>query len=79
MRMQTGNPTMDLHPPPEDKIGLFRPLFRGRDDVCPRRLESRRTGRSDYAPACANEWVRGVGWRGSNTNDHALAVASAKT
>ncbi len=26
----------------------------------PRRFESRRTGRSGYAPACANEWVRGI-------------------
>jgi hypothetical protein len=42
----------------EDKIALFRSLFRGRDDVYPRRFESRRTGKSGYAPACANEWVR---------------------
>ena len=42
------------------KIALFRSLFRGRDDVYPRRFESRKTGRSGYAPACANEWVRGV-------------------
>lgn len=39
------------------KIALFRSLFRGREDVYPRRFESRRTGRSGYAPACANEWV----------------------
>ena len=45
---------------PEAKIALFRSLFRGRDDVYPRRFESRKTGRSGYAPACANEWVRGV-------------------
>ncbi len=44
----------------EAKIALFRSLFRGRDDVYPRRFESRKTGRSGYAPACANEWVRGV-------------------
>src|SRR3954452_15162690 len=43
-----------------EKIALFRSLFRGRDDVYPRRFESRRTGKSGYAPACANEWVRGV-------------------
>jgi len=43
---------------PEAKIALFRSLFRGRDDVYPRRFESRKTGRSGYAPACANEWVR---------------------
>jgi superfamily II DNA or RNA helicase/very-short-patch-repair endonuclease len=42
------------------KIGLFRTLFRGREDVYPRRFESRKTGKAGYAPACANEWVRGV-------------------
>ena len=42
------------------KIALFRSLFRGRDDVYPRRFESRKTGTAGYAPACANEWVRGV-------------------
>src|SRR5216110_3521908 len=44
----------------EAKIALFRSLFRGRQDVYPRRFESRKTGKSGYAPACANEWVRGV-------------------
>jgi superfamily II DNA or RNA helicase/very-short-patch-repair endonuclease len=44
----------------EAKIALFRSLFRGRVDVYPRRFENRKTGRSGYAPACANEWVRGV-------------------
>jgi superfamily II DNA or RNA helicase/very-short-patch-repair endonuclease len=28
--------------------------------VYPRRFESRKTGKSGYAPACANEWVRDV-------------------
>ena len=46
--------------PAVDKIRLFRSLFRGREDVYPRRFENRRTGKSGYAPACANEWVRGV-------------------
>ena len=45
---------------PKAKIALFRSLFRGRDDVYPRRFESRRTGRSGYVPACANEWVPGI-------------------
>ena len=45
---------------PEAKIALFRSLFRGRDDVYPRRFVSRKTGKSGYAPACANEWVRGI-------------------
>lgn len=44
----------------EAKIALFRSLFRGRDDVYPRRFESRKSGRTGYAPACANEWARGI-------------------
>jgi len=51
---------LDNHSSPEDKIALFRSLFGGRDDVYPRRFESRRTGKSGYQPACANEWVRDV-------------------
>lgn len=45
---------------PAEKIALFRSLFRGREDVYPRRFESRKTGRAGYQPACGNEWVRGV-------------------
>ncbi len=45
---------------PADKIALFRSLFRGREDVYPRRFESRKTGKSGYSPACANEWIRDV-------------------
>ena len=51
---------VDCRSSPEAKIALFRSLFRGRDDVYPRRFESRRTGKSGYAPACGNEWVRGI-------------------
>ena len=43
-----------------DKIAVFRSLFRGREDVYPRRFVSRRTGKAGYAPACAHEWVRGL-------------------
>ena len=46
--------------PPESKIALFRSLFRGREDVYPRRFENRRTGKSGYSPACANEWAAGL-------------------
>jgi superfamily II DNA or RNA helicase len=42
------------------KITLFRRLFAGRLEVFPVRWENRNTGKSGYAPACANEWVRGV-------------------
>ena len=54
------SPAVTNHSPPAAKIKLFRSLFRGREDVYPRRFESRKTGKSGYAPACANEWVRGV-------------------
>lgn len=43
-----------------EKIALFRQLFGGRTDVFPARWDNPKTGRSGYAPACANEWVRGV-------------------
>jgi superfamily II DNA or RNA helicase/very-short-patch-repair endonuclease len=51
---------VDHHSSSEAKIALFRSLFRGRTDVYPRRFESRKTGKAGYAPACSNEWVRGV-------------------
>jgi hypothetical protein len=43
-----------------EKVTLFARLFGGRTDVFPVRWENRNTGKSGYAPACANEWVRGV-------------------
>jgi hypothetical protein len=43
-----------------DKIAIFRSLFRGREDVYPRRYENRKTQKSGYSPVCSNEWVRGV-------------------
>mgnify|MGYP000763754161 FL=1 len=45
---------------PEEKIAIFRRLFHGRQDVYPRRFESRKSGKSGYQPACANEWRRGI-------------------
>ena len=60
----------------DEKIALFRSLFRGRADVYPRRFESRKTGKSGYAPACANEWVRGVcESRGSSVRNAPIAVS----
>lgn len=43
-----------------EKIALFRRLFRGREDVFPRLWVNERKGNKGYAPACFNEWVRGV-------------------
>ena len=48
------------HFSPAEKIAVFRRLFRGRQDVYPRRFESRKTGKSGYQPVCANEWRRGI-------------------
>ena len=42
------------------KVALFRRLFRGRTDVYPVRWEGKTSGKSGYAPACANEWRPGV-------------------
>ncbi len=40
---------------PDRKVGLFRSLFRGREDVYAVRWQSR-NGKSGYSPACAHEW-----------------------
>jgi superfamily II DNA or RNA helicase len=42
------------------KMSLFRMLFRGREDVFPRRWENTQKNVSGYSPACANEWKRGL-------------------
>jgi superfamily II DNA or RNA helicase len=44
----------------DQKIAVFMSLFRGREDVFPKRWDNAKTGKSGYAPACHNEWVRGV-------------------
>lgn len=46
--------------PAEAKVVLFRTLFRGRENVYPRRWESGKTGKSGYQPVCRNDWVRGL-------------------
>lgn len=43
-----------------EKVVLFRRLFRGCTDLYPLRWESKTSGKSGYAPACANEWRAGV-------------------
>ncbi|MGD9548999.1 MAG: DEAD/DEAH box helicase family protein [Candidatus Krumholzibacteriia bacterium] len=45
---------------PAEKVALFRSLFAGRDDVFAKFWQNPKTGRKGYAPACRNEWVRGV-------------------
>ena len=42
------------------KVALFRSLFRGREDVFPRRWENTKKGKSGYSPACDHEWEYGL-------------------
>jgi len=44
----------------EEKVAIFRSLFAGRTDVFPKRWENSKSNKRGYAPACANEWIRGV-------------------
>jgi hypothetical protein len=42
---------------PEQKITIFRNLFRGRTDIFANRWQNQR-GRSGYSVACDNEWAQ---------------------
>jgi superfamily II DNA or RNA helicase len=53
-------PTVTNQISQDEKIALFRSLFRGREDIYPRRFESLKTGKAGYQPGCQNEWVRGI-------------------
>jgi len=44
----------------QEKLALFRRLFRGRGDVYALHWQSTSSGRSGYGPACANEWRQGI-------------------
>lgn len=44
----------------DEKVALFRRLFRGRTDVYPIRWESKSSSKAGYSPACANEWRSGI-------------------
>lgn len=44
----------------EQKLTIFRQLFRGREDVYPLRWQSKKTGASGYMPECSNKFVPGV-------------------
>ncbi|MBP7825492.1 MAG: hypothetical protein KA236_02940 [Verrucomicrobia bacterium] len=41
---------------PEEKVKLFRSLFRGRDEVYAVRWEVRNNGKTGYSPACRRIW-----------------------
>ena len=60
MSLDRTDTTVRLQSTSQAKIALFRSLFRGREEIYARRFESRKTGKSGYAPACGNEWIRGI-------------------
>ncbi|WP_371134156.1 DEAD/DEAH box helicase family protein [Polaromonas sp.] len=45
----------------DEKVALFRRLFRGRTDVYPIRWESKTSAKSGYSPACVNDECHHVG------------------
>ena len=51
-------PIMKRHLSLEEKVDVFRNLFKGREDVFARRWYSRTSGKSGYQPVCRNEWDR---------------------
>lgn len=44
----------------EEKVALFRSIFRGREDVFARRWHSNKSSKSGYQPVCNNEWRVGI-------------------
>lgn len=42
----------------QEKVDLFRSLFKGREDVFARRWYSKASGKGGYQPVCQNEWNR---------------------
>ena len=50
-------PEADSHSSNQDKIRLFRILFKGREDVYPALWMNRTTGKKGYSPACENPWA----------------------
>ena len=56
-RDRAAGPTWSVPPPATmaERVSLFRRLFRGREDVFPKRWESRK-GTQGYSPVCENEW-----------------------
>ena len=51
-------PIIKRHLSLEEKVDVFRNLFKGREDVFARRWYSRTSGKSGYQPVCRNEWDR---------------------
>ncbi len=59
--MLLGRPTLMKAPESnEEKADLFLALFRGREDIYPKRWENNKTNRSGYSPVCENEWAKPI-------------------
>ena len=41
----------------QEKVDLYRSLFKGREDVIARRWYSKTSGKAGYQPVCQNEWT----------------------
>lgn len=50
----------DVHLGKDERVELFRSLFRGREDVFARRWYSKALNKGGYQPVCINEWRRGI-------------------
>ena len=50
-------PTAMLNLSLQEKVDLFRSLFKGREDVFARRWYSKTSGKAGYQPVCQNEWT----------------------
>jgi len=50
--------TIKQHLSLDEKVDVFRNLFKGREDVFARRWYSKTNGKSGYQPVCRNEWDR---------------------
>ncbi len=53
---QSDLPAVTAQASPEEKIRLFRTLFRGREDVYALFWINERTGKKGYSPACLDRW-----------------------
>ena len=53
------NPPVSESFSPDQKISIFRSLFRGRTDIFATRWQNQQ-GRNGYSVACNNEWVQGI-------------------
>lgn len=67
--------TCNTHAIADERVRLFRSLFRGREDVYAVRWESKKE-KSGYSPACAHEWdpmiCKKPGGKCTNCSYHSL-------